>query len=105
MRAGRKKLAGRFLEVYGRSEGKRRDARKGVTFAQDGEGRTAEIVAEVSGEKADEEFTEYGGLAEPLHNQAAEGRAESDEDRGDKDRDDRIGVRDLRAGEKDAGDW
>jgi hypothetical protein len=104
VRAGRKKLAPGVREIHGTCICECRDAGEGVAFAKDSEGGTAEIVAEIACEKTDEEFTENGGLAEPFHEESAEGGSESDEDRGDEDGDYGIGVGDFAAGEEKCGD-
>src|ERR1700751_2001581 len=62
----------------------------------------AKIIAEIAGKKPDQEFAKNRGLLEPPHDEAAEGSAQRDEDRGDKDGDDGVGVREP-AATKDPG--
>ena len=104
VRTWRKKFARGFREIHGRAKRQRRDAGESVAFAKDSEGGTAEIVAEITCDKTDEEFTENRGLAEPFHEESAERSAKSDEDGGDEDGDYGIGVRDFTAGEEKRGD-
>src|SRR5215472_12542647 len=84
-------------QVVWTGERHRRDFREIVALAKDGEGGVPEVIAEISGEQPNEQLTEDRGLLDPLHQPAAKGRPHGDENRGDQDRDDRVGMRQFTA--------
>lgn len=103
VRTGRKDFGDGFTEAIRASEGDGRNFGEVIAFAEDREGGIAEVVAEIAGEKSDEEFAKNGGLLDPLHERAADGGAEGDEDGSDEDGDDRVGVRKFATSHEDHG--
>ncbi len=81
--------------AIGAAEGHIGDAREIVTFAKDGENWIAEIVPKITSQQADKKLAENRRLFDPLHQEAAKGCAEGNENRSDQNRNDGIGMREL----------